>query len=138
MAIKQETFEDIRKEVVEAGGIACFTMERLRDASPFGRLGPGVNLRISEALGDIGLKTTELSVRANVPVYVYREKSDFGDVMNAISRPTDGGAERIREIVSPEKSEVDTTASATLDEVRLLVVQLSDAIGLSEPPAAAS
>ncbi len=107
-------------------------MERLRKASEFGRLGPGVNKKTSEALHEAALGHTPLQVRADAQVYVYLERSDAGEVMAAVSQPSEPGAARLRHLLSPEASDDGATTKAMLHDVKALVIQLNGALEMTE------
>jgi hypothetical protein len=119
------TYEQIRSEVVEADGIKCFRMETLRDASPYRRLGPGVNAQIHEELEKRGLVHTELPLDAWRPVYVVDGHSEVGELFRIIQgTPTEEGAALIHKAVQPGNGA--TSAEKTLTEVKAVLVQLQD------------
>jgi len=121
----KKTFEKIRAEVVEDGGIKCFRMEVLRDASPYKRLGPGVNAEIHEELDKRGLVHTELPLDAWRTVYVVDGHSEAGTLLRVLQgTPTEDGASTILKAVQP--SDGAASAETKLEEVRTLLVQLQD------------
>lgn len=118
-------FEQIRREVVEAGGIKCFKMLTLRDASPYKKLGPGVNAEISDALHQKSLEHSELPLYQHEHVYVYEQGSDAARLINSvIGTPSQDGAQAILEAVRLDAK--GNAAEAKLEEVRALTVQLQD------------
>lgn len=118
-------FEQVRSEVVDAGGIKCFPMQELRDASPYRKLGPGVNAEISASLHQKSLEHSELPLYQHEPVYVYEQGSAPAMLVNAVTgQPSTGGAEAILAAVAPADDEGG--AESKLDEVKALVVQLND------------
>lgn len=120
-----KTFEQIRSDVVKAGGIKCFRMETLRDASPYRRLGPGVNAEIHDELDKLGLVHTELPLDAWRTVYVVDGHSDVGGLIRIIQgTPTEDGAATILKAVKPSNGEA--TAEAMLKDVKAVLVQLQD------------
>jgi hypothetical protein len=118
-------FEQVRSKVVDAGGIECFEMKTLRDASPYKKLGPGVNAEISEALKQKGLGHTDLQSYQEQTVFVYLQGSAAAQLMLAVTgTPSAEGADAIRRYASPDLAGKD--AAAKLEEVRDLLVQLND------------
>ena len=112
-----EEFERIRGEVVKSGGIKCFKMQTLREASVYKKLGPGVNKELSAALQQKNLGHTPMPVYQHEPVYVYEQGSQAAQLINAITGTPS-------ENVAP--SDKEDGASARLEEVRALAVQLND------------
>ena len=103
-----EEFERIRGEVVKSGGIKCFKMQTLREASVYKNLGH-----------------TPMPVYQHEPVYVYEQGSQAAQLINAITgTPSENGAQAILKAVAP--SDKEDGASARLEEVRALAVQLND------------
>ncbi len=128
-----EGFEKIRSEVVEAGGIKCFKMLRLREASPYKKLGPGVNEEISTALQQKGLGHTELGMYQEESVYVFEQGSKAADLINSIiGGASDDGAKAILDAVAPDTKK--GAAEAKLAEAKALMIQLQDVF--DEPEAA--
>lgn len=124
-------FEQIRGEVVAAGGIKCFQMQTLRDASPYKKLGPGVNKEISNALRQKSLEHSELPMYQHEPVYVYEQGSDAARLINSVTgQPSEDGAKAILAAVAPDDKGKGT--ESRLDDVRALVVQLNDVFELDE------
>lgn len=120
-----KTFEQIRTDVIKAGGIKCFRMEVLRDASPYKRLGPGVNAEIHEELEKKGLVHTELPLDAWRTVYVMDGHSEVGQLLRIIQgTPTEDGAEGILKAVQP--GDGATKAETQLKEIKAVLVQLQD------------
>jgi len=118
-------FEEVRSQVVEAGGIKCFEMKTLRDASPYKKLGPGVNAEISDALKQKGLGHTDLQSYQEETVYVYEQGTDAARLMLSVTgTPSADGAEAIRRYVSPDAAGKE--AESKLAEVEALVLQLTD------------
>lgn len=120
-----DKFEDIRREVIEAGGIKCFKMQTLREASIYKKLGPGVNKELSTLLQQKNLGHSEMPVYQHESVYVYEQDSPAAQLIHAIIRtPSDSGAEAILKAVSPESG--SHKAERKLAEVKALAVQLND------------
>jgi hypothetical protein len=120
-----EGFEQIRSEVVAAGGIKCFKMQRLRDASPYKKLGPGVNQEIGQALQQKGLGHTPLGLYQEESAYVFEQASNAARLINSIiGEASDDGAKAILDAVAPDTQ--TGAAEAKLAEVRALLVQLQD------------
>lgn len=118
-------FEQIRSEVVEAGGIKCFKMQTLREASPYKKLGPGVNKELSDALHQKSLGHSKMPVYQDETVYVYEQGSDAAKLINAIiGTPSEDGAAAILDAVSLDGA--NNGAGAKLEEIKALSIQLSD------------
>ena len=126
-----EGFEEIRGEVVAAGGIKCFEMQRLRDASPYKKLGPGVNNEISEALRQKGLGHGDLGLYQDETVYVYEQGSNAARLFNAIlgTAPT-MAPKPFLDAVAPDTQ--TGSAEAKLAEVKALLLQLQDVFDEAE------
>jgi predicted lipid-binding transport protein (Tim44 family) len=126
-----EGFEKIRSEVVAAGGIKCFKMQQLRDASPYKKLGPGVNQEISQALQQKGLGHSELGMYQEENVYVFEQASNAARLINSIiGGASDDGAKAILDAVAPDTQ--TGAAEAKLADVRALLVQLQDVFNEGE------
>ncbi len=120
-----QSFEDIRAEVIKTGGIKCFKMEVLKQASPYKRLGPGVNAEIGEELAKKGLVHTELPLSSWETVYVVDGHSPIGELFRTIQgTPTDEGAKTILTVSKP--GEGASAAEVQLKEVKAVLVQLQD------------
>lgn len=128
-------FEDIRRQVIEAGGIKCFRMQVLRDASPYKKLGPGVIEEIEEALSQRGLRYGEMSRYQEDPVYVYDPNSKAGRLLAAVTDDvSEEGAAEILKAVAPD---VEAKADkARLAEIEALLVQMRDVFADVTPRAA--
>src|SRR5687768_7977691 len=112
-------FEQIRSDVVAAGGIKCFQMRILRDASPYDRLGPGVNQEISNALRQKSLEHSELPLYQHEPVYVYEQGSNAAKLINAVmGQPSEDGAKAILGAVAPHDQ--TNGAESQLEAVKAL------------------
>ena len=120
-----KSFEDIRTEVIKTGGIKCFKMEVLKQASPYKRLGPGVNAEIGEELDKKGLVHTELPMSSWETVYVVDGHSPIGELFRTIQgTPTDEGAKTI--LAASKPTEGVSAAEEQLKEVKAVLVQLQD------------
>jgi hypothetical protein len=120
-----DMFEDIRRQVVESGGIKCFKMQTLREASIYKKLGPGVNKELSDLLHQKSLDHSEMPVYQDEAVYVYEQGSKAAQLINAIlGTPTGSGAEAILTAVAPDQG--SNGAEQKLEEIRALAVQLND------------
>lgn len=126
-----DEFERIRGEVIEGGGIKCFKMQTLREASIYKKLGPGVNKELSAALQQKNLGHTPMPVYQHEPVYVYEQGSQAAQLINAITgTPSDNGAQAILKAVAP--GDAGDGAAAKLEEIRALAVQLNDVFAEAE------
>jgi hypothetical protein len=120
-----DKFEDIRREVVDAGGIKCFKMQTLREASIYKKLGPGVNKELGTLLQQKNLGHTEMPVYQHESVYVYEQGSLAAQLIHAIlGTPSDSGAAAILKAVSPAQGGGEMEGK--LEEVRALTIQLND------------
>jgi hypothetical protein len=118
-------FEEIRSQVLEAGGLKCFRMQVLREASPYKKLGPGVIEEIQEELDRRGLRYGVMGRYQEDAVYVYDPNSDAGQLLAAITDDvSEAGANAILQAVAPDAEA--KTASARLEEIRVLLVQMDD------------
>lgn len=132
-----KSFEDIRTEVIKTGGIKCFKMEVLKQASPYKRLGPGVNAEIGEELAKKGLVHTELPMSSWETVYVVDGHSPIGELFRTIQgTPTDEGAKTIVAVSKP--TEGVSAAEEQLKEVKAVLVQLQDIFSEDADSAAAA
>jgi len=120
-----KSFEEIRADVIKAGGIKSYKMEVLKQASPYKRLGPGVNAEIGEELEKKGLVHTELPLSSWETVYVVDGHSRIGELFRTIhGTPTDEGAKTILAVSQP--GDGVATAEEQLKEVKAVLVQLQD------------
>jgi hypothetical protein len=120
-----DNFEQIRREVVEAGGIKCLKMQTLREASVYKKLGPGVNKELSDLLRQKNLSHSKMPVYQHEPVYVYEQGSKAAQLFNAImGTPSESGADAILEAVTPGDS--TNGAEKKLEEIKALAIQLND------------
>ena len=120
-------WENIRQDVLKAGGIKCVKMAQLRDASPYRRLGPGVNDEISTALRQVGIEhwPKALPVSADEAVYVYATADHaVAELIGALANgPSEHGASAILKATRPSN---ENPAAQKLNELRALYVQLGD------------
>lgn len=127
----EDKFEDIRREVIQAGGIKCFKMQTLREASVYKKLGPGVNKELSGLLQQKNLGHTEMPVYQDESVYVYEQGSPAAQLIHAIiGTPSDSGAAAILKAVSPGNGASE--AGRKLEEVKALAIQLNDVFAEDE------
>jgi hypothetical protein len=120
-------FEGIRRKVVDEGGLKCLKMQTLRDASPYKKLGPGVNEEIHDELDRKGLGhwPNPLPLYQTQYVYVYDKSSGAGMLIGAVTgTATEDGAKEILKTVNANGA--SNKAEAKLEEVRNLLVQLQD------------
>ena len=130
-----DAFEEIRTEVVEAGGIKCFKMQTLREASIYKKLGPGVNKELSDLLRQKSLDHSEMPAYQDETVYVYEQGSKAAQLINAVlGTPTPSGADAILKAVAPDQGM--NAVDGKLEEVRALVVQLNDVFAVGTIPVA--
>ena len=125
-------FEQIRREVVEAGGIKHYKMQTLRDASPYRKLGPGVNQEISDALQQKSLDHSDpLPMYQHEGVYVHEQGTPAARLIMAVTGPpSPDGVKAILEAVSPDAKGKE--AETKLGEVKALLVQLEDVFKTEE------
>jgi len=128
-------FEQIRREVVEAGGIKCFEMQDLKEASRYKRLGPGVNEEIEAALKQKALGHGPLGLYQHETVYVFDPGTKAGTLMLAVTgTASENGAEEILKAVAPDTQ--GHAAQAQLDDLKALLVQMQDVFDV--PPLASA
>lgn len=83
------TWDEIKKQVEEAGGVVTLTMAALRDAEGAGKLGVHVRSNISRRLAAMGLGhvPTELPANQHERVRVYKRGTPVGDLIEAALNP---------------------------------------------------
>ena len=83
------TWDEIKKQVEEAGGVLTLTMAALRDAAGAGKLGVHVRSNISRRLAAMGLGhvPTELPANQHERVRVYKRGTPVGDLIEAALNP---------------------------------------------------
>jgi hypothetical protein len=118
-------FEDIRRQVIDAGGIKCFPMQVLREASPYKKLGPGVIEELEASLAQRGLCHGQMGRYQEDWVYVYDPNSKAGRLCAAVTdEVSEQGAETILKAVAPDvEAQRDKD---TLAEIKALLVQMQD------------
>jgi hypothetical protein len=107
-------FDEIKQEVVEAGGVKTFKMERLRDLYGKDKLGKYVREGISNGLAQIGLSHSELPTYAWDEVRIYAQGSPVASLLKAATTVSEAGDEVLREAASREEGRI-------LQQIRELV-----------------
>lgn len=90
LSLEPTTWEDLRSETVDQGGISVCTMLVLRNILGKGRLGTHVNSAISRGLRSVGLGhlPTELPNREYHEVLLYQIGTPAGDIVEAVAAVT--------------------------------------------------
>ncbi|HQU44135.1 MAG TPA: hypothetical protein PK867_15050 [Pirellulales bacterium] len=94
------TYEDLRKEVGNSGGVLTVTMERLRSTHGSGRLGPNVKMEIHDRLVGMGLGHVpeELPNYQEKPVRLYQQGTPVAKVIQSVLQPGPEGDARIKDL----------------------------------------
>lgn len=114
-----ETFEQIKDEVDNNGGIITIEAWRLRDAAGAGRLTQRINVNISDGLrqrglGHVPFRAEDLPTYQNGQVRVFDSTTAVGKVIQAAHETGENNDEILRE-------SVDGGAANILEQVRVLV-----------------
>lgn len=108
-------FDDIRSRVEANQNVITMRMEELRDAIGARRLGVHVCEDISKRLASVGLgHTPRLEPDGWQEVRVFKLGTPMGDLIAAATQPGEANDGILR-------AKVDSEASATLEQIRLLV-----------------
>ncbi len=107
----------IKAAVAENGGVLTVSMEQLREAHDFGRLGPHVKKSISDSLAKNGLGYfPDLGDYQHEMTRVYQLGTPVADLIGAVLHPTPGNDTKLRKAAGGEDAEV-------LAKVRALVCE---------------
>jgi len=111
-----KTYEDLRKQVTEDGGVYGTTAQALRDIEGAGRLGSTVRAEISQKLAAHGMRhlPADLPQYQEQEVIVYLATGTVAAVVNAVLNPSVSTAKVLRQLA-------DSNAQETLDKIRQLV-----------------
>src|SRR6266481_6880872 len=92
-------YREIEAKVDAAGGILAITMEEIRDAAGYSKLGVNVVHEMSQGLKGVGLDHAPMTLPTSswATVLVFRQDSEANRVIQAVLRPSEGGADVIRE-----------------------------------------
>lgn len=117
-------YEELRKVVVDNGGIYRMTMGALRNIEQAGRLGKIVRDRIHTNLQhhQLGHLPVELPNDQTDLVRIYDTQSQLGSIVSAVLEPSESGDRRLRELSG-------TNAAKKLSDLRVL---LDEAIEIIE------
>ncbi|MBW0115339.1 hypothetical protein [Pseudonocardia abyssalis] len=111
-------YDVLRQQVEQGGGLLLTTMEVLRDAHGYGKLGVHVRKAIHDALAANGLG----HLPQEMPTYQYEEVRLFrlgtpiADTINAVLHPSEGGDQVLRQSAGSEAQDV-------LKQIRQLVCE---------------
>lgn len=121
-------YKEIEEKVDAAGGILAITMEQIRDAAGYSKLGVNVVHEISQGLKGVGLDHAPITLPTSSweTVLVFRQNSEANRVIQAVLRPSEGGADVIREATGS----ADNESADRLSQARSLVAQLADVFDL--------
>lgn len=107
---KRAAFAAIEREVREAGDLAIIEMWRIREAGGWAKLGVNVIQALSNDLDEAGMGTLPpdepLPLDGGMPVRVYRQRSNVGQIVDAVTRPTGRGDEALRRMAADDSSEI--------------------------------
>lgn len=110
------TYDELRQEVEDSGGVKTVDMGTLRDAHGAGKLGSTVRANITKELRSRGMNHSsgDLPSYQHEMVRIWLMGSPAGDLIEAVLNETQDADQIIRDAV-------ETNASDTLDKVRELV-----------------
>lgn len=115
------TYQEIKKQVSDNGGVSTFEAWELREAQGAGRLTEKINSGILKSLGDHGMGAVPHEARL-MPTQQYGHVRVY-DKASAIGRVTEGalqpGDEQDRFLVET----IDTTAADIVEQIRTLVAE---------------
>lgn len=112
-----KSVDDIKKAVAENGGVLTMTMEQLREAHDFGRLGPHVKKAIGDSLAKNALGCfPELGDYQHQVTRVYQLGSPVGNLISAVLNPTARNDEKLRDAAGGEEAEILTKIRALVCE----------------------
>lgn len=117
----ENTFDAIKADVDENGGVVTVYAWRLREAQGAGRLTERINRQISESLsarglGHVPIKVTDMPTYQDGQVRIYDRTSALGKVIESAHLPGDDHDDHLREAINHE-------AVAILRQVRDLVAE---------------
>jgi hypothetical protein len=110
--------DEIKASVEGSGNVLSLSMEELRNAWGYRRLGPYVRSEISKDLRGMGVGhyPEELGDYQNESVRLYRLGTPLATIIEAVLHPSADTDEQLRELAAREGD-----ARATLDRIRALV-----------------
>ena len=109
--------DELKKAVADNGGVLTVTMEQLRVAHDFGRLGPHVKKSIHDSLAKNGLGFFPgLGDYQYEVTRVYQLGTPVADLINAVLNPSKPNDLKVRKAAEGEEAEV-------LARVRALVCE---------------
>ncbi|MBA4180695.1 MAG: hypothetical protein C0506_08925 [Anaerolinea sp.] len=112
-----KSVNEIKAAAAEAGGVLTVTMEQLREAHDYGRLGPHVKKSISDSLAKNGLGYfPQLGDYQHETTRVYQLGTPVADLISAVLNPTSANDVRLRKAAGGEDAEV-------LAKIRALVCE---------------
>jgi len=114
----RDRFKKIEDSVQGAGGVAIVSMEELRDAGGYKKLGAVIVESLAAKLDEAGLG----SLPAGVPlptsqkstVRIYKQGSPIGLLVEAVTNPSGSGDEALRRLSASD-------ANGVLEQIRELV-----------------
>ena len=112
------SYQDLSKEIDDAGGVCVKSMGQLRDVHGAGKLGSNVVASIAEKLAGVGLghSPTDLPTSQFQRALIYRRGSAFARLIEAVNDPNEHSIEVLAEISGNSGG-----ASETLQQIRDLV-----------------
>jgi hypothetical protein len=119
--VKNITWDEIKSEVDDNGGVVTVSAWRLREAQGAGRLTVRINQQISDSLAARGLGHVPFNVE-DMPTYqdeqvrIYDRTTALGKVIESAHHVGDDHDERLREAINEK-------AVAILEKVRDLVAE---------------
>lgn len=118
---KNSTWDGIKADVDEHGGVVTVSAWRLRDAQGAGRLTERINGQISESLaarglGHVPFNVEDMPTYQNEQVRIYDRTTALGKVIESAHLPGDDHDERLREAINAEAVDI-------LRQVRDLVAE---------------
>lgn len=117
------TIRELRNLLEESNGLHVVTLQELREALGYKKLGPIVLQNISEKLSGQGIGYFPQAVidsndlpRGPQEVRVFLKDSTLGRMVLSVLDPTENGDKRLRDLV-----EEDSSASDKLEQIRAIV-----------------
>ncbi|MFJ2189008.1 hypothetical protein ACIOJE_13805 [Kitasatospora sp. NPDC087861] len=103
-----ESYEELRKAVVEDNGLHQAQMWQLKGIKGAGRLGVHVRDAISRELASHGMGhiPSQLPSYQEEPVRLYLLGSPIADIVQAVLQPSDRGDEALRALGNEESQEI--------------------------------
>lgn len=113
------TYDDLRDQVTDSGGLLVTTMEVLRDVHGAGKLGVHVRKAIDGKLAAHGLGHLpggELPTYQHEEVRLFRLGTPIADTISAVLYPSEGGDQVLRQSAGSQAQDV-------LKQIRELVCE---------------